>query len=135
MSLACIDPNHRFCHRYMELGASKKFDRVFHFFCVETFTNQHKRTDDFTDSVLFLVTVDNSGMLHALLMELQIVVVMGEDDPIIRKSEIDMLFVKRAQKAAIRGGSNVNTATLQSIRNCRVYVLIQMELNLPWHFQ
>jgi len=69
------------------------------------------------------------------MMELQIVVVMGEDNPIIRKSEIDMIFVKRAQKTAIRGGSNVNTATLQSIRNCPVYVFIQMELNLPWHFQ
>lgn len=72
-------------------------------------------------------------MLDSSGVELQVVVVVGEEDTALRMGVGELNRVRGTEKPDLRSGRDTDAPPAEPLGNRRVHVFVTMEANRPWH--
>jgi hypothetical protein len=72
------------------------------------------------------MAVNNPGVLRLLVVEDQVILIIGVQNAILAKSKRQMRRVSGAQKPGVRGSGYIYAAATKAERNSRGYMLIKM---------
>jgi len=113
-------------NRLFGFSDSEKLDVVSHLIRRAALMDKQQHLQQSANGVLLLVAVANAGMLNPAACKNKEVVVMGDDDALMRESVRDVIFVGSTQEGGFGGSCHVHSMASKADGDRRPDALVKM---------